>query len=102
MPRAFSFCWNASSPLLVTPIVGAAVLVHATAELAAENADRLTMTVANGTSFANGQPWSEVVGEVTIELDGSTLVARFDGENPGALFETIIRGDALFAVSSGG
>ncbi len=82
--------------------VAAAVLEHATAEMAAENGERLRSTVANGISFANGRPWTDVVGEVTIELDGPTLVARFDGDNPGILFETIVRADALFAVGPAG
>jgi hypothetical protein len=72
------------------------VLVHGDEAAAAANATRLEEKLNSTVSQRTGQPWSDILGEVEIRLDGVgvTLIARRDGP-PRALLDALFTRDGL-------
>lgn len=79
-------------------LVTVVALVHSNDADAAENAVRLERVVAEGSSVAEGRPWSDILSVRDIATDGPLLVARLD-TNAGGTFwlNFVFRRDTLLA-----
>lgn len=75
------------------------VLLHADEATAADNAERLAEVVADGESAVNGRPWSDVLGEGEIEVDGSLVVASFPTDDARLWNGIVVTRDTLLATA---
>jgi hypothetical protein len=72
------------------------MLVHADAEAAQANVQRLKRIVETGTSFHTRRPWKDIVSDVSIRAERNLLIARFQSSNPRLTFDAWQNLDSFF------
>lgn len=75
------------------------VLVNADEATAETNADLLAQIVAEGESAVNRRPWSEVLDEGDITVDGTLVAASFPTDQPRLWTQVFVTRDTLLASS---
>ena len=68
---------------------GVLVLVHADADAAKANADRLRMTLTSGTDPTAGRPYSDQMSSVEVRADDDVVIATMHLERPGYLIRLL-------------
>lgn len=77
---------------------GVLILIHDNADEARENARILENRINEGNSIITGEPWTEMIGRLDVNIDGRVLSATFSGEQARKIWLAwIVHGDTLIA-----